>query len=385
MKKSLPKIFIFLLFIPLFLFAGIAVAENGDEEGGPFEKGTLYVEWPESPAGTAITEDSELQHLVKYLYEWGIAIGILAAFGSLVFAGFQYTSSAGNPTLRNEAMGRIQSAGIGLVLLLSSFLILETINPALTTLDPLDPRDIKHEVYRGHGEPLAEDDPPCDGVILFNQFDFEGSCVDIIIPRGETNVTHSGTGIREGHLDDEVYLNYIATEYGYEMDCLVNGNDDFSRSDILSAIPVYQSRKPPEEVGKDPYITISESTKELDESAMQQDQRYINIHQPPIEVDTEEYVRTMEELREDYTRWTGGNYWYKTHNCELRFYSGGSFWDRGSCNELIPPIVNSPSNRLTIDRGVDCIIVNRGIEIDDTEIDYDEEEGGIEVPDLKSL
>jgi len=97
----------------------------------------LQVNWPDSPLGTPLNGDSELPQLIQYLYEWGIALGGLAAFIALLIAGFQFLTSAGNPTQMSEARGRIQSAAVGLVLLLGSWLILYTINPDLTTFEPL--------------------------------------------------------------------------------------------------------------------------------------------------------------------------------------------------------------------------------------------------------
>jgi hypothetical protein len=100
----------------------------------------LQVNWPDSPLGTSLNGDSELPQLpqlIQYLYEWGIALGGLAAFIALLIAGFQFLTSAGNPTQMSEARGRIQSAAVGLVLLLGSWLILYTINPDLTTFEPL--------------------------------------------------------------------------------------------------------------------------------------------------------------------------------------------------------------------------------------------------------
>ena len=100
----------------------------------------LLVDWPDSPGiptGTSLDEDSKLQHIIKYFYEWAVALGGLAVFIVLVFAGIQYLASAGNPAQMTEAKGRIQSAVMGLVLLLGSLLILNTINPQLTTLGEL--------------------------------------------------------------------------------------------------------------------------------------------------------------------------------------------------------------------------------------------------------
>jgi hypothetical protein len=99
--------------------------------GTPF----LELSWPPSPATRILlTPTTPLPLLVQYFYEWGIALGGLAAFISLVIGGFQYLTSMGEPARLAEAKDRIRSAFFGLILLLGSWLILNTINPQLTTL-----------------------------------------------------------------------------------------------------------------------------------------------------------------------------------------------------------------------------------------------------------
>jgi len=88
------------------------------------------VDWPSSPLGTPLDPDgsktgekSTLADLVKYFYEWAIALGGLAAFIALTIAGSQYMTSAGNPAQMQESKDRIKLAFFGLVLLLASWLI----------------------------------------------------------------------------------------------------------------------------------------------------------------------------------------------------------------------------------------------------------------------
>jgi len=118
------KIIFFLAFLGVFTLSTGALA--------------LEVDWPISPLGTnieeALTPEGGLPKLVQYFYEWLIFLGGLATFIVLVIAGFQYLSSAGNTEKMRDAKSRIQSAGFGLILLLSSVLILNTINPQLTQL-----------------------------------------------------------------------------------------------------------------------------------------------------------------------------------------------------------------------------------------------------------
>ncbi|MBU4480794.1 hypothetical protein KKH59_00575, partial [Patescibacteria group bacterium] len=98
----------------------------------------LEVDWPPSPMGTDLTDSSTLTNLTQYLYEWGIAFGGLAAFIALLIAGFMYLTSVGDPQKMADARGRIIWALAGLVLLLAAWLVLNTINPDLTALSPLN-------------------------------------------------------------------------------------------------------------------------------------------------------------------------------------------------------------------------------------------------------
>jgi hypothetical protein len=114
---------IFLIFIGILVPFSIA-----------FAAWELELDWPPSPMGTDLYTDSTLSDLTRYFYEWGIALGGLAAFIAILIAGFQYLTSVGDPQKMADARGRIVWALAGLVLLLASWLILNTINPDLTTL-----------------------------------------------------------------------------------------------------------------------------------------------------------------------------------------------------------------------------------------------------------
>lgn len=100
----------------------------------PGSSTALELNWPDSPLGTELNANTDLTILIKYLYEWGIGLGGFAAFISLVMAGFQYLTSAGNATRTKQSLDRIKSTGLGIVLLLGSVLILNTINPQLTDI-----------------------------------------------------------------------------------------------------------------------------------------------------------------------------------------------------------------------------------------------------------
>jgi hypothetical protein len=141
----------------------------------------LELDWPAPPGGKSLNvleREGKLSFpaMVEYFYRWGIALGGLAAFISLVMAGFQYLTSVGNETKMRDAKERINSAVLGLVLLLSSFLILNAINPELTTLrmPSLEPPSDTLEPYEGGEIVLTKE---CERVIVYPEPDYQGTAV----------------------------------------------------------------------------------------------------------------------------------------------------------------------------------------------------------------
>lgn len=124
-KENIEKI----VFLSTILIIGLAIVSS--------DVFATEIAWPDSPMGTALAEyrSTTITALVRYFYEWGISIGALFAFVSIVVAGFQYLTSTGSPFKIAKAMERIKASFLGLALLLGTFLILNTINPDLTFLD----------------------------------------------------------------------------------------------------------------------------------------------------------------------------------------------------------------------------------------------------------
>lgn len=79
-------------------------------------------------------EISGLEGYISALYQYLIAIsGILAGI-MIVWAGVKWLMSAGNAEMISDAKHKIGGAIIGLVLVVMSYVLLQTINPALVTL-----------------------------------------------------------------------------------------------------------------------------------------------------------------------------------------------------------------------------------------------------------
>ncbi len=67
-------------------------------------------------------------------YQFALMLGGLIAFGAIVWGGIRYATSAGNPSGQSDARDQITQALLGLFLLVGAYIVLNFINPGLTTL-----------------------------------------------------------------------------------------------------------------------------------------------------------------------------------------------------------------------------------------------------------
>jgi len=146
--KTKKKIYLFLILFSLSLTqAGFSSAL---ETKYPPVPGLPYV----------ITDDSGLAQYVGYFFSLAIiASGILAVI-VLTIGGIRLIMSGGNPAGRKEAVDMIKGSVLGMVLVVSSFMLLRTINPAL--IEPsLTPLPSVEGIYYTNGAdkkpaPMAE-------------------------------------------------------------------------------------------------------------------------------------------------------------------------------------------------------------------------------------
>jgi len=82
----------------------------------------------------SLTLGMPLNQLVAWFYYFIIGIAGLSAFIMLTWGGFQYLTSAGNPTSISDAKDKIKSAFLGLLIILIAWLVLQVINPDLIIL-----------------------------------------------------------------------------------------------------------------------------------------------------------------------------------------------------------------------------------------------------------
>ncbi|MEK7174129.1 MAG: hypothetical protein AAB759_00505 [Patescibacteria group bacterium] len=161
------------LFLLVLVVPGIGAAVGGTKDGG---EGMVPGQYAANPLD-----------FISDVYRFGLALGGLLAFAMIIYGAVQYTVAAGNSSVQSDAKDRITQALIGLVLLLSVVLILNTISPAilltkLPTMDTFDPiRESSNTTYvlcggvicpptetcfYGAGEPACKPIGTCGGGLV---------------------------------------------------------------------------------------------------------------------------------------------------------------------------------------------------------------------------
>lgn len=93
----------------------------------------LNLEYP-SFGGFDLNENQDLDQIIAYFYALLVGISGLAAFIMIIWGGAEWMTSVGDPAKITSAKDKIRQSLLGLLLILSSFLILNTINPEFSVL-----------------------------------------------------------------------------------------------------------------------------------------------------------------------------------------------------------------------------------------------------------
>lgn len=115
------KYFAFIVVLFLFLFQSRSAL-------------ALEVTYP-NIFGYQITQGSSIGGYVAYFFVFLVVTGGILGVISIAIAGFRILIGGGSPTAIQDARERIVNAVLGLILLMSSFLILNTINSQLVVLE----------------------------------------------------------------------------------------------------------------------------------------------------------------------------------------------------------------------------------------------------------
>ena len=119
---------------------------------GLFGSSSAYALQISYPDWLPIREGMLLTEIVSVLFNFLLFMAGIVAFAVIVWGGFNYLTSAGNPTKMSEAQKQVFAAILGLIILFSSWLILNTINPDLVNIR--EPAEMESPSPSSELEPL---------------------------------------------------------------------------------------------------------------------------------------------------------------------------------------------------------------------------------------
>ncbi|MCX6738222.1 MAG: hypothetical protein NTY11_02310 [Candidatus Parcubacteria bacterium] len=125
--KTTTKIIFIISLLCLFVCIGTIFAQD---KGGDLEVKYPSFGGADSPQNTKY----QLTSYIRYIYNFAIICGGLIALMSLIYGGFRFLTSAGNPAAITDARGQILAGLLGLVVIFGSYIILNELNPDLVSL-----------------------------------------------------------------------------------------------------------------------------------------------------------------------------------------------------------------------------------------------------------
>jgi len=123
-----------ILIITFFIFSMSIFFVSAEERG-------LEIQYPIID-GQGITTSTTIAEYAVYIFKFSIILAAIIAFAVLIYGGFRYVTSSGNPMAMDDAKKWILSAIIGLALILFSYIILNIINanfinPEVKVIEPV--------------------------------------------------------------------------------------------------------------------------------------------------------------------------------------------------------------------------------------------------------
>jgi len=125
MKLNKLNFLFFLSFILLLCFSFNLFVSADD-----VEKRGLEVKYPPIN-GIEITTSTTISEYAVYFFSLAMIVGTILAFAILIYGGFRYVTSVGNPEAMNDAKKWIWESILGLMLLLSAWFVIGIINKGI--------------------------------------------------------------------------------------------------------------------------------------------------------------------------------------------------------------------------------------------------------------
>lgn len=111
------------------------------------------------PSLFPLREGITLNQLVELIFTSSLIIGVMVAFVSLVYVGFQYIVSGDNAQARSAARHRLISVVIGIAILLSAVTLLNFLNPNFVSIPPIIADKLGIEPPKDFLPPPSDVDP----------------------------------------------------------------------------------------------------------------------------------------------------------------------------------------------------------------------------------
>mgnify|MGYP001205230502 CR=1 FL=1 len=137
-QESILKVSL-IIFVFCFLFISLTTTIQAQTET---ETNTEI----EYPSFWDMTPPSDLAGWIAYVVKILVFLGVLLAVLQIVWAGVKYTSSSVDPSQKQDAKDRLKYAIIGLILLFSFFVILQTMSPGFVNValkEPAPPKEFE--------------------------------------------------------------------------------------------------------------------------------------------------------------------------------------------------------------------------------------------------
>lgn len=168
---------------------------------------------PGTYTGSAGSETTDLSTYLSGIIKLLIALGALMSIFVTILGGVQYVASGITPSAKQDAKNRITNALIGLTLILTSYLILNSINPELVNLKfelPVVSVAIPEEVTGACPSPNDSSADCCPSGV---------SCVACSGCSEVTGVTNKGCGVGVCFLSTTILskLQYISYTGGWRI------------------------------------------------------------------------------------------------------------------------------------------------------------------------
>ncbi len=113
--------------------------EDIESEIGDISKTSLELQWPQLNDQTlneiVDKEQLSLGEVINYFYSLSLWLAVVVGFLSIIFVGFAYIQSGSNPEKRKQALEKARNIFFGTVILMSSVIVLNFINPELKELN----------------------------------------------------------------------------------------------------------------------------------------------------------------------------------------------------------------------------------------------------------